>query len=359
VESDEEPASPAPARKRAKKVVATVDSDEEPASPAPARKRAKRITAVVESDDSDEEPLNPAPTRPRRQVVDSDDEIEDAGQDKENDVTQKSHGDDNQLEAPKDTGATDSDLSSLVDEPPAESKEKPLAATKASAKAGSDSELSSLIDEPLARKRKRAPAAKKSAKPPPKPAAKVDSDSELSSLTDEPPAKKKKKPAAPTKKPAKARAAAESDGQLSSGPDDSDAAPTKSPKRSKKSKGKPSGGASAPDDVLKTLQTQLAKCGIRKQWKRELAAFSSDKERARHLRGLLREAGVTGRFSERVAREIRERRELEGEIRDAEAFERQWGLEAENAAREAKERRRSVAQQYAQLGFGSDEGEEE
>jgi hypothetical protein len=346
-----EQATPAKSPERTKKRKQSVEP--------PTRKRAKKAAAIVESDASDEEPVNLPPTRRRRQIVDSDDGSEDADQGaavplKENDTTQKSRGDDNQLEATKDIGESDSDLSSLIDEPPAMPKKTTTAAANGPAEAGSDSELSSLIDEPPARKPKKAPATKKSAKPPPKPAARADSDSELSSLLDEPPVKKKKKPA---KAPPKVPAAAESDGKLSSGPDDSDAAPTKSPKRGNKSKGKPS-SAAATDDVLKTLQTQLAKCGIRKQWKRELASLGSDKERAQHLRGLLREAGVTGRFSERLAREIRERRELEGEIRDAETFEKQWGLEAERAAKEAREKRRSAAQRYAELGFGSDDDEE-
>ena len=189
------------------------------------------------------------------------------------------------------------------------------------------------------------------------------SDSELSSLMDEPPAKKKRAPTKKTAKvPSKAPVAAGSSSGLSSVPDDSDEAPTKPARRDKKAAQAPKsnpGGASAPDDALKTLQTQLAQCGIRKQWKRELAGFPSDRERARHLRGLLREAGVAGRFSEKLAREIRERRELEGELRDAEAFEKQWGLEAERAARGAGEKRERAARAYAELGFGSDEGEEE
>jgi len=251
----------------------------------------------------------------------------------------------------------------LIDEPSAKRKKKVSSLPKKPAKPESDSELSSLIDDPPARPPKKAPAATKKTKPSPKVALKSVSDSELSSLTDEQPPKKRVSVKNTAKAPPKASVAAGSTSELSSVPDDSDGAPTKPAKRSKKAarapkpKSKP-GSASVGDDVLKTLQTQLAKCGIRKQWKRELASFGSDRERAQHLRGLLREAGVTGRFSERLAREIRERRELEGEIRDAEAFEKQWGLEAERAAKEAREKRRSAAQRYAELGFGSDEGEE-
>jgi hypothetical protein len=250
----------------------------------------------------------------------------------------------------------------LIDEP---------STRKESGKVASDSELSSLIDEPPPRKPKKAAApTKKPDKAPPKATAKVDSDSEMSSLIDEPPTRKRKKQAAPTKKSAKAppkvSAKAESDSELSPAPD-SDSAPTQPRKRGKKephaaksTSSKPkSSAASAPDDALKTLQGQLQKCGIRKQWKRELAAFASERDMAAHLRGLLRDAGMAGRFSERRAREIRERRELEGEMRDAAAFERQWGLEAEEAERQAKEKRRRAADGYAELGFGSDDGGEE
>lgn len=158
-----------------------------------------------------------------------------------------------------------------------------------------------------------------------------ESESELSSLIDEPPPKKKglrKSPATSSK--------------------------SKSGKTSKASKSSKS--ASAPEDPneaeIKRLQSQLLKCGIRKLWHRELAPYDTSKAKIGHLRGMLRDVGMEGRFSVEKARLIRERRELEADLEAVQDFSQKWG----KSGRET--RRRDAVDIMRDLGFGS-EGEED
>ncbi|KAI9743352.1 MAG: hypothetical protein M1818_003198 [Claussenomyces sp. TS43310] len=101
------------------------------------------------------------------------------------------------------------------------------------------------------------------------------------------------------------------------------------PKRLKASKNSTTSKASAkskasskvpveltPDEQeLKSLQTQLKKCGINKIWGFELKQFDDDtKAKIKHLRKMLRDIGMEGRFSEVRAKEIKERRELLADV---------------------------------------------
>ncbi|KAI1759164.1 hypothetical protein GGR53DRAFT_514528 [Hypoxylon sp. FL1150] len=124
-------------------------------------------------------------------------------------------------------------------------------------------------------------------------AAKVDdSDSSLSSVLDEPPPKKRK---------------------------------SKEPKGA--SKPKQTKEVSGDDAEIKKLQGHLVKCGIRKIWGIELKKYGDDsKGKIRHLRGMLREAGIDGRFSEAKAKEIKERRELMADLEAVTEMDRNWGV---------------------------------
>ncbi|KAI1148371.1 hypothetical protein F4825DRAFT_434360 [Nemania diffusa] len=122
-----------------------------------------------------------------------------------------------------------------------------------------------------------------------------DSDSSLSSVLDEPPPRKRK---------------------------------------GKDAKGAPKPKQSAPkestgdDAEIKKLQGHLVKCGVRKIWGIELKKFGTDsKAKIRHLRDMLRDVGMDGRFSEAKAREIKERRELMGELEAVNEMNELWGLE--------------------------------
>ncbi|KAI0506350.1 hypothetical protein F5B22DRAFT_650741 [Xylaria bambusicola] len=123
-----------------------------------------------------------------------------------------------------------------------------------------------------------------------------DSDSSLSSVLDEPPPKKRK-----------GRGAA---------------------KEAPKSKQSTSKEATGDEIEIKKLQGQLVKCGVRKIWGIELKKYGGDgKAKIRHLRNMLRDVGMDGRFSEAKAREIKERRELIGELEAVNEMNELWGLE--------------------------------
>ncbi|RPA79158.1 hypothetical protein BJ508DRAFT_416097, partial [Ascobolus immersus RN42] len=81
------------------------------------------------------------------------------------------------------------------------------------------------------------------------------------------------------------------------------------PKAKAASKGKKETAALSPaEEKIKTLQNHLLKCGgIRKIWSRELAKFSTSKEKIKHLEGILHDIGMTGRFSLEKAKAIKER----------------------------------------------------
>lgn len=90
-----------------------------------------------------------------------------------------------------------------------------------------------------------------------------------------------------------------------------------------------------PDEAeLKTLQGQLKKCGVNKIWGFELKQFEDDsKAKIRHLRKMLKEVGMDGRFSEARAKEIKERREL---MEDVEAIQAEAGIVGKEKTRRAK-----------------------
>ncbi|KAI1166060.1 hypothetical protein F5B18DRAFT_608527 [Nemania serpens] len=122
----------------------------------------------------------------------------------------------------------------------------------------------------------------------------------------------------------------DSDSSLSSVPDEP-------PLRKQKGKG-PRGTIkpkkSAPKELtgdeaeIKKLQGQLVKCGVRKIWGFEMKKYGSDsKAKIRHLRDMLHAVGMDGRFSEAKAREIKERRELIGELEAVNEMNELWGLE--------------------------------
>ncbi|KAI9698095.1 MAG: hypothetical protein M1820_007603 [Bogoriella megaspora] len=136
----------------------------------------------------------------------------------------------------------------------------------------------------------------------------ADDSSELSSLIDEAPAPKKrgrKKDASATK-------------------------PTKASKEKKSAKSAKSATAASSDippaeAEIKRLQSWLVKCGIRKLWHRELAPYDSTSAKIAHLKGMLKDIGMDGRFSIDKARAIKERRELEMDLEAVQEGEKRWG----------------------------------
>lgn len=138
-----------------------------------------------------------------------------------------------------------------------------------------------------------------------------DSESELSVLLDEePPAKKKRQPK-------------ESTGQ-----------------KSKKTKAAVKGKSDAdldPDQAeIKRLQGWLVKCGIRKLWGKELKPFETSKAKIKHLREMLADVGMTGRYSIEKASQIREARELAADIEAVQEGAERWGADDASGGREQK-----------------------
>ena len=126
-----------------------------------------------------------------------------------------------------------------------------------------------------------------------------------------------------------------------------------------------SDGTSDPDaEEIKRLQGWLIKCGIRKMWYKELAPYDTSKAKIRHLKEMLADAGMTGRYSKEKADQIRDERELKADLEAVQEGEKVWG-KAEDEGEEdgggggvAKPRRR-LARGLQGLDFlNDDDGEE-
>ncbi|KAK9448599.1 transcriptional regulator [Limtongia smithiae] len=73
------------------------------------------------------------------------------------------------------------------------------------------------------------------------------------------------------------------------------------------------------EQKIATLQSWIVKCGVRKQWKRELAPFNTPKEKIAHLQQMLADLGMTPRYSLEKAKRIRMEREFADEVADLQA----------------------------------------
>lgn len=132
-----------------------------------------------------------------------------------------------------------------------------------------------------------------------------DDESDMSVLIDEPPKRKRTSKAA--------------------------AQPKAKTKTAKAAKAKPTTKALSPDEEeIKRLQGWLVKCGIRKLWHRELADYDTPKPKIKHLKKMLEDAGMTGRYSNEKAKDIKERRELAAELEAAQEYARKWGQDKDH-----------------------------
>ncbi|CEA17186.1 transcriptional regulator [Blumeria hordei DH14] len=88
------------------------------------------------------------------------------------------------------------------------------------------------------------------------------------------------------------------------------------------------------DATLTTLQTQLRKCGLRTIWSIELKKYGDDRSaKIRHLQQVLSDIGMTGRFSEAKAKQIKEARELQADLEEVQEGDKAWGLPKTRKAR--------------------------
>lgn len=202
--------------------------------------------------------------------------------------------------------------------------------------AKSESDISEVFDEaPKAKSRKRNPgSAKPSAKA--KGATTVISESEMSEVLDEAPKVKGRKRKADSAKP--------------------------TAKKTETSKiKKPSEQSTDPDaEEIKRLQGWLIKCGIRKMWHRELAPYNTSKAKVVHLKKLLADAGMTGRYSIEKATQIKEERELQADLEAVQEGAKQWGkVESDGDDANSDRPKRRLARGLQELDFLNDEDGEE
>ena len=130
-----------------------------------------------------------------------------------------------------------------------------------------------------------------------------ESESEMSIVLDEDPkaAKKKRRRKSESKQPTSGKAKTSKARKSSEGPGDPDA------------------------EEIKRLQGWLIKCGIRKMWYKELAPHDGSKAKIKHLKEMLADAGMSGRYSKEKADSIREERELKADLEAVQQGDKAWG----------------------------------
>lgn len=125
------------------------------------------------------------------------------------------------------------------------------------------------------------------------------------------------------------------------------------------SKSKPAAEADPNAEEIKKLQGWLVKCGIRKVWGKELKPYETQKAKIAHLKSMLADVGMTGRFSNEKAAQIKEARELAADIEAVQEGNERWGKASgdEDEEEQGRPKRRLIrgAQNYD---FLSSDGEE-
>lgn len=169
-------------------------------------------------------------------------------------------------------------------------------------------------------------------------AADQNSESEMSVVLDEAPVKRKK--------------------STSTGPK------TKAQPKAKAAKAAKPSELSDEEQTIKRLQGELVKCGVRKLWHRELASYDTPKAKINHLKQMLKDVGMTGRFSEQKAKAIKERRELEADLEAVQEGAKQWGDEREDnddseAEAAPRPQRRAAANRFVDFGEDDDDDDDE
>lgn len=99
---------------------------------------------------------------------------------------------------------------------------------------------------------------------------------------------------------------------------------------SKTAKAKSVGGEDPDQAEIKRLQGWLVKCGIRKLWGKELKPFETSKAKIKHLKDMLADVGMTGRYSIEKANQIREARELAADIEAVQEGAERWGASGDD-----------------------------
>jgi hypothetical protein len=170
------------------------------------------------------------------------------------------------------------------------------------------------------------------------------SDSEMSVLLDDSPAKKKQ-----AKKPVLKKGAKE--------------AKAKAPAVAKsKAKSKAKADDTPDQAEIKRLQSWLVKCGIRKVWVKELAKCDTDKQKIKHLKEMLQDAGMDGKYSNEKAATIKEQREFAKDLEAIQEGAKAWGGDDEDSGRPRRRAARAppkVVPKYVEEDEDSDSDDNE
>ncbi|KAL4901402.1 hypothetical protein BDW74DRAFT_181969 [Aspergillus multicolor] len=130
-----------------------------------------------------------------------------------------------------------------------------------------------------------------------------------------------------------------------------------SAKGKKKTPAKAKDADSDPNQAaIKRLQGWLIKCGIRKMWARELAPYDTPRAKIKHLKDMLKDVGMEGRYSVEKARQIKEERELREDIEMVQEGAKRWGKDTAEDGSDSGPRRRLNRGRKA-LAFLESEGE--
>ncbi|KAF2858875.1 hypothetical protein K470DRAFT_220257 [Piedraia hortae CBS 480.64] len=158
--------------------------------------------------------------------------------------------------------------------------------------------------------------------------AAVGDESDMSSLIDEPPRKKRQ-------------------------------SRSEDPKPKGKKAAKKNKDMSSDEEEIKRLQGWLSKCGMKRVWGKELKKYDTNKEKIRHLKALLHDVGMTGRYSLDKAKQIKVARELAIDLEDTKEFNAKWGQAVEDESgneRGASRLKRLPPKGLVDIGDSGDEG---
>ena len=113
-------------------------------------------------------------------------------------------------------------------------------------------------------------------------------------------------------------------------------------------------------EIRRVHEANFGVYGIRKVWGKYLKPYETPKAKIKHLREMLVEAGMTGRFSQEKAKQIRDQRELAADLEAVTEGNKAWGKRKSRAddAKTEERPKRQLAKGFADLDFVSD-GEEE
>jgi hypothetical protein len=130
-------------------------------------------------------------------------------------------------------------------------------------------------------------------------------------------------------------------------------------KKSKASKSKAEAEVDPNEAEIRRLQGWLVKCGIRKMWWKELKPYESSNAKIKHLKGMLSDAGMTGRYSIEKATQIKEARELAADIEAVKEGAQRWGKDKDGSENDGEDKpTRRLIRGAKNYDFLSSDGEE-